>query len=211
MKRKNSRLNRILAGLTGLQVLLLIIFFTCGASLALLSVSQTLTNRFVTASPDIEIEEPNVDDPGDVDWGPEAKQVRISASEDQGSVYVRVVLVLSARDSKGNLHPFNFGPFTAPDEHGALVAGDFTLHFNPDWGEDWFFKEGYYYYRRVLNPSQSTSILLNGVSFNGATEDKVKYHNLRIDVDVLADSIQAKGEAVIEWGVVLAEDGQIWP
>lgn len=211
MKRRNRRLYRILTGLTGLQTLLLIISFTCGASLALLSVSQTLTNRFLTASPDIVIVEPNVDDPGEVDWGPNTKQVRISAGEEQGSVYVRVALVLSAHDSKGNLHPFNFGPFAAPDENGSLVAGDFTLHFNPNWEEDWFFKEGYFYYSRILNPGQFTSTLLEGVSYNGSTADKDKYHGLRIDVDVLADSIQAKGEAVIEWGVVLTADGRIWP
>lgn len=208
---KTRKIHRFLAGLTGVQVFLLIVFFSCSASLALLKIGATLTNRFVLANPDIEIDEPGVEDPGAVEWGPEAKQVQIVAGPEQGDVYIRVALVLSARDTKGQLLPFDFGLGGAPDANGRLVAGDFTLHFAADWQHQWFYKEGYFYFRGIVAPGQGTSVLLTGLTYTGSTAAKEKYRNLQVDVDVLADSIQARGGAVTVWGVALTGDGRLEP
>ncbi len=201
-------LPRIFATFTIFQTILIVIFISCGITLAFLSATETLTNKFVIAKPDIEIIEPNTPDPSDVEWGADNKNVSVKVSEDAGDVYVKVMLVISAKGGS-NVYPFNFGAMSAPDpDTNELIMGDFTLHFDADWQEDWFFKDGSFYYKHILKSNEQTSVLLRGITLTQDTPKiRDKYRNMLINIDVLANSIQAKGDAVLEWGVVFDTDG----
>ena len=200
---------RFLAGFTALQMILIVVFLSCGITIAFLSASQSITNRFIVAQPDIGIAEPNVPNPDSVNWGIDNKNVRISVTSEHASLYVKAAIIISAKDSAGQIFPFDFGKFSAPDAvTGELIIGDFTLHFNPDWQDDWFYKDGYFYYKHILNSGEQTEVLLKGITLTNPTDTvKAKYQKLTINVDVLASSIQAKGSAVTEWGVSLELDG----
>lgn len=55
---------------------------------------------------------------------------------------------------------------------------------------------GYYYYNSVVNPKQSTSQLLKSVTLSGEADNI--YKNLKFDVIVTAESVQASNGAVSE-------------
>lgn len=207
---ETKKLNlRFLAVFTALQMILIVVFLSCGITIAFLTASQSVTNQFILAQPDIEIEEPNVSNPDGVDWGADNKNVRISVASDHASVYVKAALIISAKDHAGQLFPLNFGELSAPNAvTGELITGDFTLHFNTNWQDDWFYKNGYFYYKHILNSGEQTEILLKGITLTDDSETiKAKYQKLTVNVDVLSSSIQAKGSAVTEWGVSLESDG----
>ncbi|WP_058992798.1 BsaA family SipW-dependent biofilm matrix protein [Sarcina ventriculi] len=56
---------------------------------------------------------------------------------------------------------------------------------------------GYYYYNSVVNPNQSTSQLLKSVTLS--SEASNVYKNLKFDVIVTAESVQASNGAVETW------------
>ncbi len=207
-KNKSKKLAaKVFMGFTIFQLILMAVILVSGLTIAYLSAMESRTNIFLTAGTDLEIEEPDVDNPDSVDWGEEAKKVKLTVTAPNVAVYGRLALVLSARDSKGNHHPFNFGGLSEPDSvTGQLVSGDFILHFNPDWQDNWFFKDGFFYYRHILRSGDETDLLLHGITLAFENEEeKAAYSKLRIHVDLLADSIQA-GEAVPVWGVGLDTD-----
>ncbi len=209
-KAWQKRINlRFLAGLTTIQLILIVVFLSCGATLAFLTATESVTNRFILAEPTITVKESNVSNPDSVEWGPNSKNVQIVVSSAHGSVYVKTALILSAKDSAGNAYPLNTGILSAPDiTTGQLSAGDFTLYFNPDWENDWFFKNGYFYYKHILMPGEETNVLLKGITLTNNTDPmKAKYQNLTVQADILASSIQAKNSAVTAWGVSLDADG----
>ena len=55
---------------------------------------------------------------------------------------------------------------------------------------------GYYYYNSVVNPNQSTSQLLKSVTLSSKADNI--YKNLKFDVIVTAESVQASNGAVSE-------------
>ena len=211
MERGKGKLIRALSAFTTLQLVLILVTLSGGITLALLTMSQSLTNNFILADPAIEILEPSVE-PGNAEWGIDSKNVKISSLPGNTDVYVRVALVISAKDGAGNLVPYDFGGMRAPSSGGELTAGDFTLHFDQAWEQHWFFKDGYFYYMEKLQPGGQTEVLLRGVALTVDTPAiRAKYRSLRVHVDVLASSIQTKGDAVLEWGVSLREDGSLAP
>ena len=201
---------RFLIGFTALLIILIVVLLSRSITMAFLTSSQSKTNKFILAKPDIKIEELNVSDQDSMDWGIDSMNVRISADSEHTSVYVKVALIISAKDQIGNVLPLDLGPLTAPDTvTGELVAGDFTLHFNPDWDNNWFFKDGYFYYKHILHSGEETEILLEGITLTNDSDSSIKekYRNMRLYVDVFADSIQATSSAVEKWGVSLQPDG----
>lgn len=56
---------------------------------------------------------------------------------------------------------------------------------------------GYYYYNSVVNPNQSTSQLLKSVTLSSKADNI--YKNLKFDVIVTAESVQASNGAVETW------------
>lgn len=208
-KQKNNRIKRFFATFTTVQIVLMSILAIFGLTIAYLTATDTQVNVFKTANPDIEIIEPEVSDPDKVDFGIDTKKVQIAVTADNASVYARAAVFTSAKDTAGSIHPFDFGQVTAPDGTDAtVIQGDFTLHFADDWADNWFFKDGFFYYKHILVTGDTTEELLTGITLTTDTpEIRAKYKNLKIHIDVVAHSIQSQGNAVLEWGVNKDTDG----
>lgn len=71
-------------------------------------------------------------------------------------------------------------------------------------GSDWFEKNGYFVYKKVLNPGQSTTGLFawNKICFSGPLMDNT-YQGKGFDIKVMAEGIQASNHApwLNGWGV----------
>ena len=95
------------------------------------------------------------------------------------------------------------------DENGDGINGDFDpdneieLVYDANWATYWFFKDGFYYYREVLDPGVTTEPLLSKVQLADDTPDmREKYKDVTVEVVVMADIIQAaNGAPEAAWGV----------
>lgn len=152
-------------------------------------------NQFQVGRTGITVEE---NDP--VTW--EEKQVWLKASNDPGCVdgVVRVMLIPRVLYSDGAYAQVDFGEIQPPMAE-QMIMGDIGFVLSANWQQDWFYKDGYFYYKKVLAPGEETPVLLERAVILG---DKNKYKDLEIKIDVLADIIQAQGNAAPqEWGVTV--------
>lgn len=96
--------------------------------------------------------------------------------------------------------------FVLVDDTGAVVASvpepgrDYTVSYSDLWQQA---GDGYFYCPRSINPGEATPVLITGCT--SARED------YRLEVTILAQSIQARPRRVVEeaWGVRVADDGTI--
>ncbi|MGL4606619.1 MAG: hypothetical protein ACRCU3_04065 [Eubacteriaceae bacterium] len=90
------------------------------------------------------------------------------------------------------------GDFTKPDASNQMQLGEVTFYFPGTWETDWFFKDGYFYYRKVLEPGQISKEMLRGVTMSGPLEGR------ELHVEVLVDAIEADPTVVLDaWGLTL--------
>lgn len=95
------------------------------------------------------------------------------------------------------------GDLTAPVEN-KIEMSELVLHFTPGWENDWFFKEGYFYYKYVLEAGNKTPILLTGVTLNPGNG----LGNRELQLEVLADAIETDSNLVsMGWNLILDETG----
>jgi len=77
---------------------------------------------------------------------------------------------------------------------------------------NWFEKNGYFVYKKVLNPGQSTSGLftMNKICFSGPLMDNT-YQGKKFTVNLMAEGIQATHQAPWEngWGVIVRYDNTV--
>lgn len=128
------------------------------------------------------------------------KQVQIQNAQNPHEVncYIRVLLIVAFRTNDGTLasnvtlNPLgNNISVTAPN--GESV----TLQLVNGWEHDWIYEGGYFYYKDIVHPGQSTTALLNKVL---VTDDEL-WDSLCIEV--LSDAIQAEGGAANNaWGSI---------
>lgn len=196
--QRGKNLTLLLAGALALAAL-------AGTTLMYLTrLTPEKTNAFSVGDTSVEIVEPGVD-PGNVPWGANAKPVQLkspgSADNVPGVVRAMIVPVLTEK-STGKVLSGNLGALGAPSGN-TLVLGDITLHFAADWNTNWFYKDGYFYYRKVLSPGETTPLLLTGVTLSAGVSAE-EYKNISVKIDVLADILQASGTAAAdEWGVTV--------
>lgn len=175
-----------------------------GGSLAWLNAETgIITNIFKAPTVDIDIDE-NIE--GNVK---EAVQVK---NNGEIPVYVRVAIVVTWKDDKGNVYP------VAPkrDENYSWTRKYSTINGTREIeGCDWNEFEGFYYYFdfdkhsfKVLEPEEITSSLVENVKQIG---EAPKGYSL--SVEIISQAIQANPEDVIEdaWGVRVSEFGWIEP
>lgn len=193
-----------------MQIILIISLICSGSTLAFLTVTKSVTNRFITGEADVSVVEPNVSDTNNVEWGNNSKNVYLSLPKDSGKAYVRAMIVVSLKDTNSAVIDANLGTLSAPDANGILVVGDFTLHFNEDWENEWGYKDGYFYHFTALESEEETGLLLKGITLtNDTAENSKKYGGIKVVVDVLSDSIQASSDAYKQWGISIDSDGKI--
>ena len=163
--------------------LCLIFALAIGTTVALLVAhTNAVTNTFTAAKSDIKIDE-NVEN---------GKKSSIQV-ENIGTAtsYVRVKLVCNWVDKDGNI---SATPVPAP-----------TITNN-----DWFVKDGIYYYKMPVAPNDQTSNLLNGNPIEQPEGAPEGYH---LEVTVLAESIQAAPDTAVKdaWKVVEVDSGVLTP
>jgi len=146
----------------------------------------------------ITVTEDNVPDPGDVPTGQDTKHVQLSYPAGPGCVpgVVRATIGRVAQEGSDQTSG-DFAVLPAPDGD-EITLGDIVVYLDPDWLSNWFYKDGYFYYRNVLNPGETTPYLVVGVTYANAGD----YDAKEIHINVLADILQASGGApAAEWGV----------
>jgi hypothetical protein len=93
--------------------------------------------------------------------------------------------------------------------------GGVTFTLADNWDKYWKFnpKDGYFYYISALDPEKSTETLLANVSISAEDYKKLDTDEVTLNVDILADSIQTKADALSErWknsGVTINADGKL--
>lgn len=177
--------------------LVLFILAGCGTWAVLSAVTPTLTNPFTMGDTTVIIEE------NFAGWTVKQVQLKNGAGEDHVDGIVRaslVPIILDANGSDGR--PANAGSMAAPTGN-TMVMGDFTFVLASNWSTNWFYKDGYFYYRSVLAPGASTTRLLEKVQLTNSTPATIEqYKNYTITVEVLADILQATDAAAQDaWGV----------
>lgn len=166
----------------------LIATLAVGGTLAWLSAyTQPVKNTFVMGHIDPEVEESFHPDQG------VKSDIRVT---NHGNVpaYVRVALVFTWREgAESGQNPGNTGTIVG----GTPVEGtDYTFSLGQNWVKG---SDGYYYYKSSVAPDGTTPDSLGEVCVQD-TSEMAKQYNL--DVQVIADSIQASPETAVtsQWG-----------
>lgn len=181
-----------------------------GGTYAYLMANTTpVENNFTFGMPAVTINELSVD-PAQVAWGATSKQVSLSIPPTAIGGAVRAAIVPMLKDAAGNMIAVPTGPLTDPSAANTIVMGDITLHFASDWSTNWFFRDGFFYYKKALDTGQTTALLLEGVTLTTNTPEMItKYQTIVVDIEVMADVLQADQSALLNWGITIDSDGNI--
>jgi len=175
-----------------------------GGTLAVLTaMTNEVINPFTFGNIDIKIDE---------DFTPWViKEVRLTNETGEnavpGIVRAKIVPVLVDEANPVDGRGENLGAIGAPTGT-RLPLGDFIFVFYESFAggdsANWFYKDGYFYYKSVLQPGQTTSVpLLQNVEL-GPDIDPEKYEGINFNVEVLAEIVQAEGNAPFDaWGVTV--------
>lgn len=180
-KNRRFRWNRQFVLLVSILALLVGIV---GSSLAyLITQTGSVENTFQPSKVTCEIQEDFSQ------GGSEKKNVQVKNTGDTDA-YIRAALVFTWVDSQGNIAPV------------AVKESDYVLVLGTGWSAKQ--TDGFYYYKTSVAPGEKTSNLVDSIS---RVEDAAP-EGYTLCVDVIADAVQAKGEAsngnkaVVEaWGV----------
>ncbi len=91
-----------------------------------------------------------------------------------------------------------FIPYTIPEviTDTSFTIGDVTFTLDDDWEENWVYIDGYFYYKDILSPGDTTPNLLASVSINTDKLNSYRDMGALLRVSILADAIQTVGGAV---------------
>jgi hypothetical protein len=167
-----------------------------------------VANDFTFGIPRVTIVEPSVT-PTAVVWGANTKPVFLSIPSDAIGGAVRAAIIPMLKDASGNIVSTPTGPLAAPVAN-AIVMGDITLHFASGWNTNWFYRDGFFYYKKVLNTGETTTQLLSGVTLTSNTPAMVaKYQNIVVQIEVMSDVLQPNQDALTLWGVTVDGSGNV--
>lgn len=201
VKNMNGKLKKSHIGLI-MAIALVVSFGAVGTLAYITKTLDTMKNSFNLGETTVIIVEPSVD-PSSVPWGANTKPVKLTNQAGPDSVpgFVRALLVPTiVSKENGQQTEAKLGALSEPVSN-RMVLGDIELVFVSDWKTNWFYKDGYFYYRNMLNPGESTTNLLSGVvlSSTGKAENFAK---VDVKVNVLADIIQyGDAPAAAAWGI----------
>ncbi len=93
----------------------------------------------------------------------------------------------------------------------SFTNGDVTFNLVSDWTDNWLYCNGYFYYKKAVDPGETTAQLLESVSISGTTYNTLDKYGLELEIDVLTDGIQTEGGAVdARWSdVEISSDGTL--
>ena len=202
-KEKAQRKSRLLGGKQRKIVLVLLL---CGVILVgstwayMKRVTNTKLNPLTFGEIEPDIEEKFL--------GWDVKEVKLVNVDGSGRVpgVVRAMIIPVLKDKTTGLTTGgDMAALSNPTGTTQVVMGDLTFKLVADWETHWFYKDGYFYYRTVLQPGEKTTILLGRVILTSDTpEMREKYKNITVTVEVLNDILQAEGGAAsAAWGLTV--------
>lgn len=89
------------------------------------------------------------------------------------------------------------------------TLGDITLVFNESWtlkdgcyqSDNWFYVNGFFYYKKALTPGESSPLLLKEVRIEEAALETISSRGIKFSLNVDADAIQTEdGSVENKWG-----------
>ena len=175
-----------------------------GTTFAYFQASDTIENKFQTAEARIYINEKF--NPKD-QWVPgeeKQKEIRFGNEGRIASVLrVRFTPVLKLKDGTED----------------SEAAGTFQLNFADDFQNDWVQQGDWYYYKKVLEPSQITDITLKSVTISDsigndahgiATDYAGAIYDVKVEGELLQASLAAESAAYMNWELTpQVTDGQV--
>ena len=136
-------------------LLLFVFFLTIGGTIAYFSSRDTFVNEFDAANYVIEVEE-TFESPDNWTPGTTTPKEVIATNRSDMPVAVRIKLTPSWIDKNGN-------PLSLYDSDDNKVA---LINFTSGYKSKWAYIDGYYYYLDPLEVDESTTSLLESVTFN---------------------------------------------
>ena len=135
--------------------LLFSVFLIVGGTIAYYTSSDTFNNEFDTGTYKIETQEAFVSPDN---WTPGTTTPKTVIATNKGSTpaAVRIKLTPSWVDANGDPLPLKDGN----DNEAAII--NFASNLN----SKWIYDNGYYYYKKALNENDSTTSLIDSVTFN---------------------------------------------
>lgn len=194
MRERRMKKNTIRKPLILLVSLVIILSATVGSVLAyLVDTTQKVTNTFTPAEIEVSINETFSENSNVKSY------VSIMNASDKikgVDAYIRAKVVINWQDAEGNVSGVK-----------PAIGSDYTMVMGEKYAEDWFIgSDGLYYYKKVVAPGNSTSILIEQI------EQKKKYEGYNLHVEILAEAIQAIPQDAVttSWTVVnVDEDGKL--
>ena len=210
-KPNRKNVSRIMIIQFCLLAVVFIAAFTLHGTLSYLSVNTTpAVNDFNVGVAKVIVSEPGVN-ASSAAWGDSAKPVYLAIPQDGISGVVRAQIVPVFKDSSGNIISTAAASMSAPVSN-TMILGTITLHFASDWSQHWIYKNGWFYYYKVLSPGQTTAQLLAGVTLTNSDSSTVSsMQNVRVQVSVLSDILQPSNPALTSagWGVNVDSSGNV--
>lgn len=134
--------------------------------------------------------------------------------ENNADAYIRVCIVprwmcqlqngICVDVSSNHMGLQDFGVITEINiSENSYIMGDVTFKLADDWSDNWIFnpQDGYFYHRAVVEPGNTSACLLESVSVSEEIYNSMEKAQIKLDIDVLADSIQTKADALsVRWG-----------
>ncbi len=136
-------------------LLFAVAFIVIGTTIAYYTSSDTFNNEFNTGTYKIETQE-NFESPDNWTPGTTTPKTVIATNKGNTPAAVRIKLTPSWVDANGDSLPLKDN-----DDNEAAI-----INFASNLNSKWIYDNGYYYYKRALNENQSTTSLLESVTFN---------------------------------------------
>lgn len=194
------------------QLLLIILLFSVvsvGTIAFVTNITVPITNTFSFGRADVKITESGVNS-NEVAWGMNTKKVVITISEGNIRGVVRAIVVPILKTGTGEIIGQQLLDKLSAPVSNIMVMGDITLCFDTDWETYWFYKNGYFYYKEILEPSEPAEHLLTGIILTNPTAEKIaEYQNITVEIEVMADMIQSIADAPSVWGVIVESNGAV--
>ncbi|HIY84085.1 MAG TPA: hypothetical protein H9823_09615 [Candidatus Rubneribacter avistercoris] len=164
-------------------------------------------NAFTLGSVKIRLVENDVPAEGaeaDVPFGEDAKKVQVECIGRNPAV-VRAYLYPDVAETDGT-RMWAAQDWSEPQD-GRMSLGPVTLHLAQGWEQSWTYRDGAFYYRKVLQPGQTTEPLLAGVTLADGVDAAALGG---VGVAVAAEAVQASpSEAPATWGCTVGDDGSV--
>ena len=171
MKKFNKKKSNLL-----IIVIALLSLGIIGVSVSILMRKSTKSNHFVTGTVTPKIKET---------FGSGVKEDVYVKNEGNSPIYIRILINYNFVDSEGKIL------FETP-----ILNNDYTITYSNS--DKWILsKEGYYYYKNLLEPNEETDILIDRIEEIGHDINKL------LDVNILVQSIQASPDSAVSeaWNV----------